>query len=55
MINDTKQLIIKISDRFHADVKTLAIQKRTTVKQIVIEALVAYINNERAQNDNKRI
>jgi len=47
MITDKKQLIVEVSERFHADVKSLAIKKRTSLKQIVIEALVAYINKER--------
>lgn len=47
MITDKKQLTVEVSERFHSDIKTLAIKKRTTVKQMVIEALVQYINKER--------
>lgn len=47
MITDKKQLIVEVSERFRADVKSLAIKKRITVKQLVIEALVQYINKER--------
>jgi len=50
MITDKKQLIVEVSERFRSDVKTLAIKKGITVKQLVIEALVAYINNERKKD-----
>lgn len=49
MITDKKMLAVEVSERFHGDVKTLAIKKRTTVKQLVIEALVQYINKERSE------
>ncbi len=50
MITDKKQLIVEVSPRFHDDVKMLAIKKKTTVKQIVMEALVQYINREREKD-----
>lgn len=49
MITDKKQLIVEISPRFHTDVKVLALKKGMTVKQLVIEALVQYMNKERSE------
>lgn len=47
MIAGNKQLTVEVSERFHNDVKTVALKCRKTIKQVVIEALVNYINAQR--------
>jgi hypothetical protein len=47
MIAGNKQLTVEVSERFHNDVKMVALKCRKTIKQIVIEALVNYINAQR--------
>jgi hypothetical protein len=49
-----KQLIVEVSERFHNDVKMVALKCRRTVKQIVIEALVNYINAQQDKSQRDR-
>lgn len=49
MKKDRQQMIIEVSPKFHSDIKTVAAENKKTIKQIVIEALVQYMNKERSE------